>query len=138
MESQEEYNYLILLEPTMEGYHDYNRLILLEPTMTNAYALSSNAIFINLENLITYELREGPHTTRTDILKKYLDVAGYYETSNEYNNLILANMSYASRINMSSIDLDGGKRKKNKRSLRKSIKRRIRRSIRRRSIRRRR
>ena len=69
MESQEKYNYLILLEPTMEGYEEYNRLILLDPTMTNAYTLSSNAIFINLEKLITRKLRDGLRTTRNDILK---------------------------------------------------------------------
>ena len=92
-----------------------------------------------METLITRELRDGPRTTREAILKTYLDGAGYTESSNEYKNLIIANSLYQNRIKMLDmpvLDLDGGKCKKNKRSLRKRVKRR-RRTIRRRSIRRR-
>ena len=114
----------------MESQEEYNYLILLEPTVDNGRLLSRNKAFIDLEMLITHELREGSRSTRNAILKKHLDDAGYSENSNEYKNLILANGLLYPIL----IDLDGGNRKKNKRSLRKSIKRRIRR----RSIRRRR
>jgi len=114
------------------GGEEYNRLISLDPTKCNHYLLSINEDFINLEMLITHKLREGPRSTRNAILKKHLDDAGYSENSNEYKNLILANGLLYPIL----IDLDGGKRKKNKRSLRKSVKRRLRRTIRRRTIRR--